>query len=208
MALELFERGSEVELYVDGPFRCADRRDRGTCWNHWEDRYSVHYDFEIRVPWEFDLEISTVTDGDIEIAGVRGDFVVHNVNGSIDLSGLMGSGEAVTVNGSIVAGFRSNPAADTRFETVNGKIDVSFQADLSADLELVARWGELWSEYEVVPLPSLPPKKRTKGGRTIIETRAGSRVRVAQGGPTYFFETLNGNIYVRKGTSERGESNA
>ena len=71
---------------------------------------------------------------------------------------------------------------------------------------MVARWGELWSEYKVVPLPSLPPTKRTKGDRTIIEVQRGTRVRVESGGPTHSFETLNGNIYVRKETSERGEN--
>jgi hypothetical protein len=121
---------------------------------------------------------------------------------------MAGSGEATTVNGSVVASFVSNPKGDTHFETINGKIDVSFQADLAADLEMLARWGELWSEYVVRPLPMAPPVKRTKGSRTVIEMSRGTRVRVNGGGPTHSFETLNGNIYVRKGTSERGDNDA
>ena len=139
---------------------------------------------------------------------VRGDFLVRNVNGSIDLAGMSGSGEAVTVNGPVVVSFAANPRDDSHFETVNGKIDVSFQPGLSADLDMTARWGELWSEYEVSPLPSPPPTRRTKGSRTIIELPRGTRVRVDDGGPTHSFETLNGNIYVRKGTSERGDNDA
>jgi hypothetical protein len=204
----VLKREGEIELYVDGPFRCQGERERGNCWSHWHDRYEVIYDFHIRVPHGADLEVRTVNHGDIEVSGVHGDFLVHNVNGSIDLRGLAGSGEAMTVNGPVVVTFVSNPKHNSHFETVNGKVDVSFQPDLSADLEMVARWGELWSEYKVEPLPSSPPTKRTEGGRTIIETQRGSRVRVDSGGPTHSFETLNGNIYVRKGTTERGDNDA
>jgi len=206
--LQILRQKGEVELYVDGPFRCRKREEPGNCWNRWHDHYEVIYDFEIKVPRGADLEVRTVNHGDIEVSGVEGDFIVRNVNGSIELSGLAGSGEAITVNGPVVASFVSNPAGDTHFETINGKIDVSFQPDLSADLEMVARWGELWSEYKVDPLPSLPPTKRTEGGRTVIEIQRGSRVRVENGGPTHSFETLNGNIYVRKGTTERGDNDA
>jgi hypothetical protein len=203
--LQILKQDGEIELYIDGPFRCQDRKDNGTCWNRWHDNYEVIYDFRVRVPRAADLEVRTVNHGDIEVSGVEGDFTVRNVNGAIELSGLAGSGEATTVNGPVVASFVSNPAGDSHFETINGKIDVSFQPDLSADLEMVARWGELWSDYKVEPLPSLPAMKRTSKGRTVIELQRGSRVRVGGGGPTHSFETLNGNIYVRKGAAERGD---
>ena len=208
VGLKVLAEAAEIELYVDGPFRCRYREENGNCWNHWHEKYEVIYDFRIKVPRETDLEIRTVNHGDIQVSGVEGDFIVRNVNGAIELSGLAGSGEATTVNGPVVASFISNPANDSHFETINGKIDVSFQPDLSADLEMVARWGELWSEYPVEPLPSLPPTKRTEGGRTVIELQRGSRVRVDSGGPTHSFETLNGNIYVRKRATERGENDA
>lgn len=209
--IEIHKTAGEIEIYVNGPFRCRNRTDRdhrGNCWNDWSNDYEVTYDFEIRVPHAVELEVSTVTDGDVSVADIRGDFVVRNVNGEVEIQRMGGSGEAKTVNGSVVASFTANPKSDTHFETVNGKIDVSFPADLSADLEMLARWGELWSEYEVKPLPMAPPVKRTKGNRTIIEMSRGTRVRVNGGGPTHSFETLNGNIYVRKGTSERGDDDA
>ena len=206
--IDISQTSEGVEIYVDGPFRCQRDRDQRGCWSDWDSPYTVIYDFEIRVPYETDLDVRTVTDGDIEVVDVRGDFQIRNVNGSIDLAGLAGAGAAATVNGPVVASFTVNPSSDTHFETVNGKIDVSFQPGLSAELDMLARWGELWSEYEVTALPSKPPTQRTKGDRTIIELSRGTRVRVENGGPTHSFETLNGNIYVRKGTSERGENDA
>ena len=195
--LKIFERAGEIELFVDGPFRCREGR------HGWPDRqptYRVQYDFEIRVPSATSFTVKTVNDGDIEISDVRGDFQVSNVNGSVRLDGLAGSGEIETVNGEIWARFAVNPTSATRFITVNGEVDARFQPDLSADLELKARWGEMWSEYPVEAGPGPPPSHRTEKGRTVIELDSGSRVRVGTGGPTLYFETLNGDIFVRRST--------
>lgn len=199
--LRIFRREGEIELFVDGPFRDEN------CRNQWSDReqgrprYQVSYDFEIRVPFDTELEVRTITDGDIQISDVRRDFEVNNVNGSIRLEDMAGSGKVETVNGEIWASFAANPLADTRFVTVNGEVEAFFQPGLSADLELKTQWGETWSEYPVVALPSYPPTQRHEDGRTVIEFESGSRVRVGDGGPKLYFETLNGDIYVRKSTS-------
>lgn len=201
--LEIYRDDGEIELFVDGPFR--DQHDRHE-WasTHRRPGYQVVYDLELRVPFDTDLRLRTVNDGDVEVIDVRGDFVIHNVNGSIRLEGMAGSGEAETVNGPVVATFVANPSADTHFATINGKIDVEFQPGLSADLAMDAKWGELWSEYEVTALPQPPATKKTKGDRTIIQLGGGAKVRVGSGGPTHSFETLNGDIYVRKGTHKEG----
>lgn len=198
--LKIYRRDGEIELFVDGPFRHSDDRH---CWSHFRDHrptYRVQYDFEILVPDSTDLDVRTINDGDIKITDVRGNFHISNVNGSVRLEGLDGSGEVETVNGEIWASFTGNPTADTRFVTVNGEVEARFQSDLSADLELKARWGEVWSEYSVEPLPSSPPTQRTDNGRTVIEFDSSSRVRVGDGGPTLYFETLNGDIFVRRNT--------
>ena len=46
----ILKREGEIELDVDGPFRCRDERESGNCWSHWHDRYEVIYDFRVRVP--------------------------------------------------------------------------------------------------------------------------------------------------------------
>ena len=87
---------------------------------------------------------------------------------------------------------------------MNGDVDVAFPTDLSADLEPSIRpWGELWSEFDFVALPTQPETRTTRGGRTVIKM-GGPVVRVAQGGPRLSFETLNGDVLIRK--HDRGES--
>jgi hypothetical protein len=201
-ALELARREVElvthaeeglVDLYVDGPFR--ERDDRG--WRrHRRRHYRVSYDFTLEVPAGIDLEVSTVNDGEIFIDGVHGDFEVSNVNGGIEMLDLRGSGSISTVNGPIRARFSRSPAAASRFETVNGEVEVYFPDDLSAELALDSRFGEIWSEFEVVAMP-VETTQTTEGGKTIIEM-GGPIVRVAQGGPRLSFETLNGDVLIRR----------
>ena len=78
-----------------------------------------------------------------------------------------------------------------------------FPADLSADLALLTTWGELWSEFEVASLSVQPTTERTDNGITVIKT-GGPLVRVADGGPRLSFETLNGDVLIKR--HDRGES--
>lgn len=198
VGLEVFQRDAEIEFFVDGPFRRSDCEDRRRSSRREDPNYQVRYDFEILVPSQARLLVKTVNDGDIAVVDVRGDFEVSNVNGSIRLSGLAGSGSAETINGEVSAQFDVNPRAATRFSTINGEVDVHFQPDLSAELRLEAKWGEIWTEYAVRPLPNPAPTRRVESGRTVIEFNSGSRVQVGAGGPILEFETLNGDIYVRR----------
>lgn len=194
--LEIDASGGVVDLFVDGPFRSRTNRYEWAR-NQRDPGYLVSYDFELVVPVESDLDLRTVTGGDIEVVGVRGDFTLSNVNGGITLEGAAGSGSLTTVNGAIVAGFSENPDGDLELETVNGRIETRFLPDLSADLEVQSRWGEMWSEFEISPLPAPPTTVRRDDGRLVIRA-GGSLVRIAEGGPRFSFKTLNGDILVHK----------
>jgi hypothetical protein len=185
-----------LDLFVNGPFR--DENDRGE-WSRrrWQPRYQVHYDFELQVPVDAALDLKTITEGEIRVSGVRGDFEVRNVNGGIEMNGLAGSGTVRTVNGPVVLEFVASPGGASEFVTVNGDVDVVFPGDLSADLQLTTRFGELWSDFEVSALPAPPVVRETKRGKTIL-SRKGSMVRVADGGPILSFETLNGDVLIRR----------
>ncbi len=184
-----------LDLYVDGPFR--DRRRRGWARHQRDPGYRVAYDFVIAVPRDAEIEVSTVNDGEISVLGVHGDFDVSNVNGGIELHDLRGSGRVHTVNGPITAHFSRSPRAVSDFKTINGDVEVFFPADLSADLELKSRFGELWSEFDIAPLAVPPAERRTEGDTTVIELGA-PMVRVARGGPRLSFETLNGDVLIRR----------
>jgi hypothetical protein len=167
----------------------------------WDNDYSVEYDIEVRVPRGATLDLSTVNDGDVTAEGVTGDFKVANVNGEIHLTGLTGSGEIRTVNGNVEASFARAPRDATSFHTVNGNLDVTFPNELSADLQFKTMNGDVFTDFDVESLTQPPTIERTRtGGRPVIRMNRNSAFRVRSGGETHFFNTLNGDIYVRKAT--------
>ena len=194
--LEIESDANRVDLYVNGPFRDRDDRN-GWSRKEWRPRYQVRYEFSLRVPRGIEMQLKTVMDGEIRVTDVRGDFDVSNVNGGIEMRGLAGSGEVSTVNGPITLAFSSGPDRASSFSTINGDVEVYFPVDLSADLQMTTRFGDLWSEFEVESLPIEPAVRETRDGKTIIKTE-GSLVRIASGGPRLSFETLNGDVLIRK----------
>ena len=139
---------------------------------------------------------------DVTAEGVTGDFTATNVNGEIWLTGLTGSGEIKTVNGNVQASFARAPADATSFHTVNGNLDVTFPSELSADLEFRTMNGDVFTDFGVETLTQPPTIERTRngGGRPVMRMNRNSAFRVHSGSETHSFNTLNGDIYVRKAT--------
>lgn len=199
--LEQFRQPGELELFVDGPWR--DRDDR----YEWADNssdveYEAIYDFELTVPTDTDVRVRTVLDGNVEVIGVDGEHSLSNVTGDVRFRDVRGSGRFKTVSGSVEGNLIGRPTGPSRWKTVSGDLDVRLTPDLDADLVLTTKWGEIWSEYNVEPLPTLPARSERKKGKFVIKSDTGARFRVGAGGPELQFETLSGDIRVRK---EKGD---
>jgi DUF4097 and DUF4098 domain-containing protein YvlB len=180
--------------------RINDDGDDCNC-GRWGNDYVVEYDIEVRVPRGTALDVATVNDGDVTAEGVSGDFTLANVNGGVHLTGATGSGEVKTVNGDVEASFARAPAEATSFHTVNGDLDVTFPNDLSADLEFKTMHGDILTDFEVESLTQPPTVDRTRNGaRSVMRMNRNSAFRIRSGGETLSFNTLNGDIYVRKAT--------
>jgi hypothetical protein len=161
------------------------------------DNYVVEYDIELRVPRGAKVELATVNDGDITTEGVTGGFTVRNVNGGVRLTGVGGGGSATTVNGEIRATFAAAPGEPTTFKTVNGDVDVTFPNSLSADLKFATMNGDVLTDFDVEEVQQATVVQRN-GGRFSARANRNSSFRVGAGGDPLTFNTLNGDIYVRK----------
>lgn len=193
---------AEIELNVEQePGRIAfrvRRKDGCDCRNqHW-DGYVVSYDIELKVPRRAAVDLSTVNEGDVVVTGVHGDFDLANVNGGIELSGARGSGRISTVNGRIGARFERAPSEDAVFKTVNGDVEVAFPDDVSANFDFESFRGDVFTDFEIVSVGAASAPAATGRGLRRLSKPRSVRFRVGAGGPTYSFNTLNGDIYVRK----------
>ncbi len=161
------------------------------------DGYSIEYDIEVRVPRGAALDVATVNDGDVTVEGVTGAFELSNVNGSVRLVGAGGSGTVHTVNGDVEATFASAPSDALSFRTVNGELDVTFPPNLSAELAFRTMQGDVFTDFDVESM-SDPPEVQRNRGRFVMNVNRTSAFRVGAGGERHTFNTLNGDIFVRK----------
>ncbi len=167
------------------------------------DSYQRTVDLTITVPTHTSLSLHSVNDGNIVVSGVDGDLDINNVNGEVDLKNIGGSVVAHALNGHVVATFnRVDPQKPMAFSSLNGDIDVTFPADLRANVSLRTDNGEVYSDFDVKVQPTSPQQtvedNRGKGGKYKVKIDKNVRGTINGGGQEIQFKNFNGNIYIRK----------
>jgi len=160
-------------------------------------------DLVITVPTHTSLSLHTVNDGKILVSGVDGELDIDDVNGEVDLKNIGGSVVAHALNGHVVATFnRVDPQKPMAFSSLNGDIDVTFPADLKANVSLRTDNGEVYSDFDVKVQPTAPQQtvedNRGKGGKYKVQIDKNVRGTINGGGQEIQFKNFNGNIYIRK----------
>lgn len=197
--LDMDQSGGVVRVFVDGPFRChCDDGHSVSYRGERRDGYQVIYDFKIKAPFGTYLDLHTVTHGGITLDHTTGDFTLSDVNSPIELVQVSGSGDAHTVNGAVKATFVKSPAKACSFRTVNGKLDVSFPGDLAADVHAKTFNGALYTDFDVSALPVAAAAAERRNGKFVYRSHRVTGVRIGGGGPELNFDTLNGDVYIRK----------
>jgi hypothetical protein len=196
-----FDRNSDsILVYLAEPFDSRPHRK----WQYNDDRQDIGYnfnvDFTVKVPLGMNLHISTVNDGNISVNNVSGVLHISNVNEEISIKNAKGTTYAHTINGDVSVNYLSNPTGESSYYTINGNIHVSYQSDLSADLQLKSMHGDFFTDFpDVELLPATVTKMHEKSGEGFIyKLNTITSVRFGKGGRTFRFETLNGNIYIKK----------
>ena len=167
------------------------------------DSYQRTVDLTITVPTHTSVSLHTVNDGNILVSGVDGDLDVNDINGEVDLKNIGGSVVAHALNGHVVATLnRVDPQKPMAFSSLNGDIDVTFPADLKANVSMRTDNGEVYSDFDVKVQPTAPQQtvedNRGKGGKYRVKIDKNVRGTINGGGQEIQFKNFNGNIYIRK----------
>jgi DUF4097 and DUF4098 domain-containing protein YvlB len=167
------------------------------------DSYQRTIDLVITVPTRTSLSLHTVNDGNILVSGVDGELNIDNVNGEVDLKNIGGSVVAHALNGHVLVTFnRIDPQKPMAFSSLNGDIDVTFPADLKANVSLRTDNGDVYSDFDVKVQPTAPQQTveddRGKGGKYRVKIDKNVRGTINGGGQEIQFKNFNGNIYIRK----------
>jgi len=164
-------------------------------------------DLTISVPFHTSLKLSSVNSGDIVVTGVDGELDVNDVNGSVTLNNVSGSAVAHALNGRLLATFTRVNQKPMAFSSLNGDIDVTFPADLKANLSLKSDRGEIFSDFDVQIQASAPQQTvedgRKNGGKYLVKIDKTVHGAISGGGPELQFTNFNGGIYIRKAGAAR-----
>lgn len=157
-------------------------------------------DLDIKVPAEGRLVLSTVNGGDIKVENVKGELEVTNVNGDVELTGINGYAVATTINGHVIAKFTAvNPEASMAFSSLNGRIDVSFPANVKYNIKAKSDRGQVYSDFDIDVDKTQPKINRTsEGGLYKIDVDDWVYGKINGGGQQIMLKNMNGSIYIRK----------
>jgi DUF4097 and DUF4098 domain-containing protein YvlB len=159
-------------------------------------------DLNITVPVHTSLKLNTVNDGNIIVTGVDGELDVNDVNGSVTLNNVSGSAIAHALNGRVLVTFNRVNQKPMAFSSLNGDIDVTFPADLKANLSLKSDRGEIFSDFDVQLQTSAPQQtvedSRKDGGKYKVKIDKTVHGTIGGGGAELQFTNFNGSIYIRK----------
>jgi hypothetical protein len=182
---------------VDGPFRCKCR-DGSVNFRGGDQDYRFRHEFEIKAPRDATVYLRNVNGGSVKVENVAGDYDVENINGSVEMLETAGSGRAYALNGGLKVLFRSNPRAASYFGSLNGKVDLFFQPNLAADLRMKTFNGNIYSDFEVTPLPAHGATAERRDGKLVYRADRFTGGRVGHGGPEIKLDGFNGDIRILK----------
>lgn len=172
--------------------------------------YARTIDLTISVPVHTSLHLRAINDGNIVVNGVDGEIDVDDINGSVTLNNISGSTVAHALNGKVLANFTRINQKPMAFSSLNGDIDVTFPADLKANVSIRSDRGEVFSDFDVQLRPTaaqpVVEDNRGHGGKYRVKIDKTVRGTINGGGPELQFTNFQGSIYIRKaGASHRTE---
>jgi DUF4097 and DUF4098 domain-containing protein YvlB len=170
--------------------------------------YARTIDLTISVPVHTSVKLRAVNDGDITVTGVEGEIDVDDVNGAVTLNNISGSAVAHALNEHVHATFaKVNPQKPMAFSSLNGDIDVTFPADVKANVSIRSDRGDVFSDFDVQLQASAPKQEvedgRGKGGKYRVKIDKTVHGTINGGGPEYQFTNFQGQIYIRKAGSPK-----
>ena len=172
------------------------------------DSYMHPIDVTVSVPVHTSLKLRAVNDGNIVVTGVDGELDVDDINGSVTLTNIAGSAVAHALNGHLYATFtKVDPQKAMAFSSLNGDVDVTFPADLKANVSIRSDQGDVFSDFDIqLKAASSQPvveDGRGHGGKYRVKIDKTIHGTINGGGPEIQFRNFQGKIYIRKAGNPR-----
>jgi len=198
------QSADSIIVYTAEPYDTRPHRRDHWTYSDDHDRNEIDYHFSlsytVKVPFGMNLIVSTVNNGDIDVKDVTGSLKINNVNGPVSIKNAKGITNARTINGNLTVSYTSVPPDGSKYYTLNGALTVTYPSDLSADLQFKSMNGRFYTDFPQVEILPVQVTRNTepKGSGTVYKLDIDKRVPIGSGGKLFRFETMNGNIYIKK----------
>jgi DUF4097 and DUF4098 domain-containing protein YvlB len=197
------EAGDRIFVYLKSPFILVKKYYYNIDYDIHNDNQDYQYkvNFTVKVPHKTSLKVSTINEGGVEITEVRGNTIeAANINGDLALKNIAGTTKASTINGNVTATYRENPSSASSFKTINGNITATFLENLSAEISMKTLNGEYYTNFTDVKRTAAKIEKNTgtSGKSTVYKVDKSTGISIGDGKVAMDFETLNGDIYLKK----------
>ena len=130
---------------------------------------------------------------------LTGEMELSNANGDIVMTQVSGSAVLNTIDGDIMVKFdKITPEAPMAFSSIEGKIDITFPADLRALVKMRSDHGEVYSDFNMqMQERQTVVEKQTKSGIFKVFLDEWTIGKINGGGPEILLKSFHGNIYIR-----------
>jgi hypothetical protein len=156
----------------------------------------------LQVPTTTSLKLHSV-DGELKVEQVSGEIEANCVDGDIKLTNVSGTVVASSVDGDITANLvKVAPDKPMSFSSVDGDLDVTFPADLKANVRIKSDDGEIYTDFDIQLKPetgkALVEDARSKDGKYRVEVDKEVSGTINGGGSQIQFKSVDGDVYIWK----------
>jgi len=201
LKVKIFQDGNSVILHPDAPYIQFNKTNLRYNWcnNYDEPSYGHKLNIKVRVPNAIQIEVGTVNDGEILVENTSGNSVkAENINGGITLSNITGKTNVNCINGAVNITYTDNPTSASEYYSLNGDINISYQKALSANISFKSMNGELFTDFDINKQFMKTNKRAADENQTKYKYEAKPVVQIGNGQVDFDFETLNGNVFIKK----------
>ena len=167
----------------------------------WEESpYGHTLNFNIKMPKSSRLKVGAINNGEVLVKNTKGSYIhANNINGGIELKNVTGQTNVHCINGEVNISYAVNPTQASTYYSLNGDITITYQNDLSADIAFKSMNGELFTDFNIAKQFAKTTKDESgKGNKAKFKYESRPVVQIGKGGMDFDFETLNGNVIIKK----------
>lgn len=201
LKLKIIQEANRVVFHPDAPYIQFDKDNLRYNWcnNYEEPQYEHKLNFKVKVPNSIKIDVSTVNKGEVLVENTKGNMVIaENVNGGITLTNITGKTKVNCINGGVTISYADNPKSSSRYYSLNGDINISYQKALSANISFKSMNGEIYTDFDINKQFTKTDKKESKENSAKYKYEVRPIVQIGNGQVDFDFETLNGNVFIKK----------